>query len=241
VIALWYERDIDDYLPDPAALLARTLPLSAAEARKSLQILENDRVIVSIKKNRHNYQCAVYRVNPYLVPYLDTIEAEVDRTTDIVSVIEQITPESLAAIGYDEHLTSSLKRIAAFDLQQQLQRDLREAAISLLTASYKTTLVLSGSIIEAILLDRVLIKGIFKYKMENGKNRSTNRMDLGDLLYVAEKESIVDPHLYHLAQALRGFRNLIHPGLENRKTAISVTEQNARIAWDITRKLISEM
>jgi tetratricopeptide (TPR) repeat protein len=241
LIALWYERDIDDFIPDPATSLTRALPYNAAEARKALQLLESAVAILPVKKNRHNYQCPVYRVNPYLLAHLNTIEAEVDRTADIVSVIEQITPDSLATIGYDDKLTSSLKRVASFDLQQALQRDLREAAISLLTASYKTTMVLSGSIIEAILLDRVSGKGISKYKMENGRNRSTSRMDLGDLLFVSQKESIVDPQLYHLAQALRGFRNLIHPGLEKRKAAISVTEQNAKIAWDITRKLICEI
>jgi len=241
LVALWYEHDIDGYLPDPTALLARTLSLKIADARKAVQLLQAEGMIVPVTQRRHKYQCSVYRVNPYLLPSLPTIEAEVERTTDIVSSIEQITPESLASIGYDNHLTSSLKRVAAFDLQRQLQRDLREAAISLLTASYKTTLVLSGSIIEALILDRVSSRGITKYRMENGRNRATSKMDLGDLLFVAEKESIVDAQLYHLAQALRGFRNLIHPGVEKRKAAISVTEQNARIAWNITRKLICEI
>jgi hypothetical protein len=131
--------------------------------------------------------------------------------------------------------------LSFINLQQQLQRDLREAALSLLTGSFKTTLVLSGSIVEAILLDRVSSQGITKYRMGNGRNRTTSKMDLGELLFVAEKEGMIDGPLYHLAQALRGFRNLIHPGLEMRKAAISVTEQNARIAWDITRKLISEV
>lgn len=241
LIALWYERDIDDFIPDPVALLTRSLSLKPPDARETLQRLTNESILVPVKQSRHSYQNPVYRVNPYLLPHFDAIEKEVGRISDILSVVAQVTPESLAAIGYDDRVTSGLKRAASFDIQLQLQRDLREAAISLLTASYKTTLVLSGSIIEAILLDRVSSRGIAKYRMEGGKNRSTIRMDLGDLLFVAEKESIVDPQLYHLAQALRGFRNLIHPGLEKRKAAISVTEENAKIAWDITRKLICEL
>jgi tetratricopeptide (TPR) repeat protein len=241
LIALWYERDIDNYLPDPAALLARSLSLPAADARKVVQELSSEGYILPVKQSRHKYECAVYRVNPYILPTIPIIEAEVDRTADLMAVTEQITPESLAVIGYDEQLTYRVKKVTSYDLQQLLQRDLREAALSLLTKSYKTTLVMSGSIIEAVLLDRVSAKGISKYRMPNGKNRTVSSMDLGDLLIVAQAEKLIDDHLFHLAQALRGFRNLIHPGVEKRKSAISVTEQNAKIAWDITRKLLSEL
>ena len=122
-----------------------------------------------------------------------------------------------------------------------LKRDLRETALSILTKSSKTTLVLSGSIIEAVLLDKVTAKKITKYKMANGRNKSVIRMDLGELLIVANSEGLIDDNIFHLAHALRGFRNLIHPGLEKRKNAISVTDQNAKISWDITRKLLLEM
>lgn len=241
LIALWYSRDIDDYLPDPSALLINKLSLSSAEARKRVQLLIEKKIIIQVNEKEHKYKCLVYRINPYIVPSLTSIEVEVELTTNVISVVEQITPESLAKIGYDNNLISCLKKLATFDLQNLLQRDLRETALSLLAGSYKTTLVLSGSIIETILLDLVLKHSITKYKMEDGKNRHTNRMDIGELLFVAEKENIITNHLYHLAQALREFRNLIHPGVEKRKSAISVTEQNARIAWDITRKLITEI
>ena len=70
---------------------------------------------MAVKKNRHNYKSPVYRVNPYLLPSLDIIEAEVDRTMDIVSVIEQITPESLVAIGYDDHITEKICQSSIYD------------------------------------------------------------------------------------------------------------------------------
>lgn len=98
-----------------------------------------------------------------------------------------------------------------------------------------------GSIIETVLTDKIYGKSIRKYRLENGKSMNVSRMDLGDLLYVAMKENLVDDQLYHLAHALRGFRNLIHPGVEQRKKAITPSESNARIAWDITRKLLLEI
>jgi hypothetical protein len=66
-------------------------------------------------------------------------------------------------------------------------------------------------------------------------------MSLGDLLRVSFQEKLIEEQLYHLAHALRGFRNLIHPGIEQRKQAMIVSESNARIAWDITRKLLNEI
>jgi hypothetical protein len=47
--------------------------------------------------------------------------------------------------------------------------------------------------------------------------------------------------LFHFAQALRDYRNLIHPGVEKRRAALQVTEHNARISWDVTRKVILEI
>ncbi len=100
---------------------------------------------------------------------------------------------------------------------------------------------MSGSIIEAVLLDKISSKSLTTYKLENGKNKKVIQMDLNNLLYVANKEKIIEEQLFHLSHALRGFRNLIHPGVEHRKKAIQISEDNAQMAWDIVRKIIIEI
>jgi hypothetical protein len=66
-------------------------------------------------------------------------------------------------------------------------------------------------------------------------------MDLGHLLFVAKKEKIINAEIDHLVHFLQGYRNLIHPGAEKRKSGIDVSEQNAKLAWDIVRKIILEV
>ena len=122
-----------------------------------------------------------------------------------------------------------------------LKRDLRENVIALITKNYKTVLIMSGSIIEALLLDKLSFLKISSYTLHNGKKKKLLNMTLNDLLYVANNKKIIGEQLYHLAHALRGFRNLIHPGVEQRKLAMKINNTNANLAWDITKKIILEI
>lgn len=97
-----------------------------------------------------------------------------------------------------------------------------------------------GSIIEAVLLDKIAEQGITTYTCADVKTRNIIRMNLDELLFVAFHEKLVGEELYHLAHGLRGYRNLIHPGVEQRR-AVAVSESNAKLSWDITRKMLLEI
>jgi len=241
VLSLWHQRDIDGYVPDVQGQLSAACGLSKGEAQAGFNSLTGKLYLLLVKETRHSYPGPTHRVNPYIQALLPGIEADLEREQGILSLAAEIRPDSLQRIGYDQELLAVLKRKSSQDVLFFLQRDLREAALALLTRSYKTTLVISGSMIETLLLDRISCAKITKYRMEDGKNKSVKRMDLNDFLYVARKEGMIDDQLYHLGHALRGFRNLIHPGIEQRKAAMAISEQNARIAWDIARKLIMEL
>jgi len=240
LLCLWKRKDLDGVVHGAIRTLAAEGGLSRKNAREMVTHLTAGNLLVPARKQPKENE-SVHRVNPYLSTLLTEFEVEFEHSEAILGVATEITPEALMAIGYTSEVIGALKKISSSDLQSILGRDLREAALSLLTKCFKTTLVLSGSAIEAILLDRILTRNFKTYVMENGRRKNIDRMGLDDFLYVARSEKIIDDHTYHLAHALRGFRNLIHPGVQQRKAAISVSENDARIAWDILRKLIVEL
>jgi hypothetical protein len=134
-----------------------------------------------------------------------------------------------------------------------LERDLREAVLSLATQSYKAAIILCGSIVEAVLLDRLLPKketSIEKLrtirekqnKKLGDREKSIENWDLESLLDVAHEEKIISYNLFYWGNGIRGFRNLVHPGVEQRKSReLSISRENAEIAWNIVKRLLSEI
>jgi hypothetical protein len=191
------------------------------------------------KRNQVGVQ--TYKTNPAIEPLLPELRKRASQDAVVARIADRITPTALRQIGYTEELQAALVKVSSAELQEMLRRDLLEAAIARLADSHKSCLVLCGSLIEAIILDKLVATGVLKATASNGKAVSVYRMDLGDLLFVAKQQDLVDDQMFHFGHALRGFRNIIHPGVERRRTALQVNSQNARIAWDIATKLILEM
>jgi len=241
LLSLWDERDIDDCIPAEMDQLAEILKLPEREASRLFDQLVDAQILVPVKPPGPQASRDRLEVNPEVRKTLPQLRDEVGRGAELLGIADVLTSGGVTHIGYNEELRHCLNRVSSAELQSMLDRDLREAALGLLTHSYKATLVLCGSLIEAILLDRLKAAGSAKYKCLDGKSRTPGRMSFADLLTTARTEGIVGDELYHLAHALRGFRNLMHPGVEQRKAATAVSEGNAQIAWDITRKLLHEI
>ena len=240
LLLLSYRKDVEGHVVFRERELPAILSVEAYEARRQIKYLSENKYLIKVQQKSGTYTPA-YKINPDIEVHLSALEKEIEQEKEIASIVDKVTIEQLHRIGYNDILASGLKKVVSHDLQALLQRDLREAALAVLTKSYKTTLVMCGSIIEALLLEKISSRNISRYIMEDSKSKAISRMDLNDLLYVAFREKIIDDQLFYLAHALRGFRNLIHPSVEQRKAAIKATEPNARIAWDIMCKLITEL
>lgn len=120
-------------------------------------------------------------------------------------------------IGYDKNLKDKLNKISDNELKQILLRDLKECAYSVLLEQNKSAIVISGSIIEAILIYKIKIEGTEEYDLIGLRNRkktcvkSIDSMILDELLYVANKLEILSDTNYYLSHFSREYRNVIHP------------------------------
>jgi len=119
--------------------------------------------------------------------------------------------------------------------QDILKRDFQELTKCRETKSSKSVLILSGSILEALLTD------YFQENLPAGYTAKTIlETTLSTLLDLAETEKIISKSEKSLATVIKDYRNLIHPGREVRKKE-SFDHETSELAFSILGILISRI
>lgn len=111
--------------------------------------------------------------------------------------------------------------IADEPLRLSLETDYREFHKCIAAEAWKAAIVLSGSIVEALLVDH----------LQRSKNKPANllKMSLGELVCVCKNEAVLSERTIDLSNAVRGFRNLIHPG-KSLRLQETADEESGKIA-----------
>jgi tetratricopeptide (TPR) repeat protein len=243
VLEFWQHRRDDGLIVCSYRQLPQYLKMSGQKAPDFIKDLVEKKYFLRITQHEIDTQSSVYRVNPYLEKILIQAQDSLRKEEDLLAICEKLNTSYLNSLGYDQNLITNLNRLSSSELKDMLQRDILETVLSLVTKCYKTTLVLSGSIIEAVLLDRIKARNISNYQISKAQgkvSKAVDKMKLCELIEVAEKENIINSTYGHLSHFLRGFRNLIHPGVEQRKK-LEVSKGNAELAWTVVKKLLSEV
>ncbi len=143
----------------------------------------------------------------------------------------------------------------AFIVDQEFRNDLRldisAATRALSSGDWKTATVLSGSVVEALLLwrlrqqpqDTILAKDQILGTPALNDDPGNNLEDwtLHPLIEVAAHRGVINPNTAILARLAKNFRNLIHPGRAirlgqkcDRGTALSTLAAVERVVQDLT-------
>lgn len=168
------------------------------------------------------------------------------RETEIFEVAELISIDAIEDIGYTTDLCKKVLQIADTDMRDIIQRDLRECAIAVIARQDKLATIMCGSIVEALLMQRIVERGLSKYditaisKSKRASNYPVSEMGLNELLYVADKENILNKNSYHLGHYIRDYRNIVHPAKEVRMKE-NVSHENVTTMWSVLCRLIGDL
>jgi hypothetical protein len=98
-------------------------------------------------------------------------------------------------------------------LKELLERDFQELKNCIEVNATKSILILSGSIMEAVLIEYFL-----SYSPSGQTKEQLYKEFLGNLIDNAEKDGLLSSRDAKLAEVVKDFRNLIHPGREIRQS-----------------------
>jgi len=196
----------------------------------------------------NNHTPVTYRINPLIKTFLQEERSRVERNKEYEKMSEKLNIDNLEEIGYKGESIDLFNNISENDFREILKRDLKECAVCLLTEQNKAAIIMCGSIIEALLMNKILEKSIEKYDIGllsniTPKLKKVIDMDINELLFVADKEKLIKKEHFHLSHFARSYRNIIHPACEIRKK-FEVSNEEATFMWNIlvriVRALLSE-
>lgn len=165
--------------------------------------------------------------------------------TGILGVIEMVLARLEAVIdeskGTPVTETREFRFIAEGKLRVILERDYAEIQRAYVSECWKSVIILSGSAIEAILLDRLQTEAA-KARLSSKAPRESDlaRWDLAQLIDVTVDLWPDLAGVEKLSHSVRGYRNLVHPGNEIR-TGLTVAREEARIALEVLNLVHREL
>jgi len=190
-------------------------------------------------------KAARYKFNHLVIDHIEKKLEYISKNREYEDIGFLLNYDNLESIGYTESLQNKIAQMPDISFRDLLQRDFKECAIAYLSRQYKTTIILCGSIVEAIITYTLSDKNIIKYDIglllnKRSKYKKIIDMDLNELLEVAKVEGIIQAEQYHLIHYLRFYRNIIHPSVEIRKS-YNINEEKGTMMWNTLKIVLNEV
>jgi len=151
--------------------------------------------------------------------------------TAIAALEAELDEDDTAATPVTEHREFAFVTDPA--LRAIIERDYAEIQRAFIARCYKSTIILTGGAIEAILLDLLTAnKAAALASQKAPRQGDISQWDLKDLIAVAIELGLITASAEKFGHSVRGYRNLIHPGNEMR-SGLEFDEEEAKIAIEV--------
>jgi hypothetical protein len=159
----------------------------------------------------------IYEVNPFLEEELSKIQQK-ELPFKWTNELKELTIENLERFSYFSTLHKIRKIKGRY--KDIAERDLNELFLNYLMKNEKAVIILSGSLVEVVLMYYCEEKEI-TYFYQQRKNKTVKRdlydSDLGEILNHLQEKKILSEVVVHVGNIARIYRNFIHPGRELRE------------------------
>jgi tetratricopeptide (TPR) repeat protein len=213
--------------------------LMETDEQKALSLLNQwlDKSYLRKTDKKGTYQEPIYEINPYIEKHLYNI-AKTKTPPKWIQGIEELSVDTLEKLSYFPTI-ARIERVKR-KYRTIIQRDLDELFLNYIMKNEKSVIVLSGSLVELLLIyycEKKSIKQI-SYQREDKKiTRKLYDADLGDLLCFFEQQKKMEDITIHMGNISRIYRNFIHPGKELRE-AEELNQTKADLCFISTLEII---
>ncbi|EQB62624.1 MAG: hypothetical protein RBG1_1C00001G0203 [candidate division Zixibacteria bacterium RBG-1] len=126
-------------------------------------------------------------------------------------------------------------------LRKIVERDYGWLYKSLAVEAWKPVIILAGGLIEGLLLDKLSTDETkARSSSKAPKENDLKKWDLDNLIDAAVDLSYINIGVEKLSDAVRHYRNLVHPGNELR-SGLKIEPEEARIAVEVLNMIIREL
>lgn len=216
--------------------------LMQTDEQKSLSLLDQwiEKGYLRKTGDRGNYGELVYDINPYLEKGLKGLKKS-KVPSKWINGIESLNIEKLEELNFF-HILSCIERVKK-KYRKLLLRDIEELFLNYLMKNEKAITVLSGSLVEILLIyycEKKRINNIVYQRHSKTISRKLYEADLGDLLSFFEQQKMLGDIIIHMGNISRISRNFIHPGKELRE-AEELNQSKADLCFLSTLEIIRKV
>lgn len=212
------------------------------DEQKSLSLLDQwlNKGYVRKTGDRGDYNEHIYELNPLILKNISKFKPKKINTLWLKG-IEQLNTDTLEELGY----FSSCARVDRVkkSIRTILKRDIDEMFLNYVMGNDKTVVILSGSIVEILLIyfcEKKKIQNISYQRNNKTISKKLYECDLGDLLSYFEQNRLLGDIVIHMGNISRIYRNFVHPGKELREQVV-LDQTKANLCFVSTIEILNRI